>query len=316
MGKSWVNNDAFDKFVEQKKQEKEPVNTGGFKRKMEMMWKNPVRGTTEKAKVYTGRFLVDPKGQYYKKYHFHAFMLGDKFQSHLCPKTFNFDNFCPWCSATMKLYSGTTADKKSAKNYKRKDKYLSNFYIVDDPRDHENDDKVNGSVKIYEFPMKLEAKVKEQVTDKKNGLGAAIFDPGEDGFDLLIKILSTKKDQFGKEWPDYSLSDFSRKSYALGTDEEIETIMKSTIDLDEYLELMERDDEFTVEALKQAMLWDLIKDDWNNAKNIKTVTPKPTEKVDDDDDDDIPEPKAEKTKVEPEGDELSDDQLLKELESL
>lgn len=311
MAKSWVNVDAFNKFVEEKKQEKEPVNTGGFKRKMEVMWRNPVRGqSTEKPKVYTGRFLTDPKGQYYKKYHFHGFMLGDKFQSHLCPKTFNFDNFCPWCFATSKLYTGSNADKKSAGNFKRKDKYLSNFYIIDDPRDHENEneDKVNGTVKIYEFPQKLEAKVKEQVTDKKNGLGSAIFDPGEGGFDLLIKILSTKKDPSGKVWPDYSLSDFSRRAYALGTDEEIEEIMKNTIDLDEYLSLMERDDESTIEALKNAMLWDLVKDEWNNAKGV--AVKKPVEE------DKIPEPEEEEKIVEPEGNEMSDDQLLEELNSL
>ena len=313
MGKSWVNAESFNKFVDEKKQEKEPVSSGGFKRKLELMWKNPSRGqSTDKPKVYTGRFLPDPKGQYYKKYHFHAFVLGDKFQSYLCTKTFNFDNYCPWCDATNKLYTGTNADKKSAGKFKRKDKYLSNFYIVDDPRDHESDEKVNGTVKIYEFPQKLEAKVKEQVTDSKNGLGAAIFDPGEGGFDLLIKILSTKKDQYGKVWPDYSLSDFSRKSYALGTDDEIEKIMSSTTNLDEYLQLMERDDEITIEALKAAMLWDLVSDNWNKNKGIKTE--KKTNVVTEDK---IPEPtiKEEKT-VEPEGTEMSDSELLDELNNL
>ena len=309
----WIDSGAFEKFVEDKKQEKESnVGAPGFKRRLEMQWKNPVRGTVDKPKVYTGRFLPDPKRQYYKRYFYHMFPVGEGWQFHLCPKTFSFDNYCPWCSVTSKLYSGTAADKKSAYMYKRKEKYLGNFYIVDDPRDHENDDKVNGTVKMYEFPGKLEAKIKEQATSK-DGIGAAIFDPGDEGFDLIIKITSTKKDPNGKVWPDYGLSDFSRKSYALGTDEEIDAIMEQTMDMDEYLESMERSPEVIEQTLKQLMFWDMVSDEM---KKEEKITPSDITKKEKEDD--IPEPEVVTVKetIEAEGEELSDSDLMDELNNL
>ena len=58
----------FNKFVKEKKQEKETsAGDPSFKKRMKMQWKNPVKGTVEKAKVYTVRMLPDPKMQYYKK---------------------------------------------------------------------------------------------------------------------------------------------------------------------------------------------------------------------------------------------------------
>ncbi|MFW6026787.1 MAG: hypothetical protein ACOCRX_10640, partial [Candidatus Woesearchaeota archaeon] len=71
----------------------------------------------------------------------------------LCPKTFNFENPCPICSVTSKLYKGTEDDKKEAGRYKRKQKFVSNIFVVDDPRDSEKekDDKASGKVLIYEF---------------------------------------------------------------------------------------------------------------------------------------------------------------------
>ena len=313
MASKWIDNSAFEKFVEEKKQEKESTPQGaGFKMRMAAQWKNPVRGTTDKPKIYTGRFLPDPKRQYYKKYFYHMFPVGEGWQFHLCPKTYDMNNFCPWCSVTSSLYQGTAADKKTAYTYKRKEKYVANFYIVNDPRDPESENKVNNTVKMYEFPGKLEAKVKEQVTDSTNGLGAAIFDPGEGGYDLIIKITSTKKDSKGNVWPDYSLSDFSRKSYALGTDEEIEEIMKQTIDIDEYLEAMERDSETIEATLKQLMLWDMVSDEMGKNKSFATI-PKPS--TDAKEEEDIPEPTEETVDVGAQGDDISDDDLLKELES-
>ena len=317
MSSKWIDGDLFDKFATQKKNEKDKPK--GFTRRSELTWKNPQMGTVERAKIYEGRFVPDPKGQFYKKYYYHMFQTGEKWTFFLCSKTYNFDNYCPFCSVTSKLYTGTKADKDAAYNFKRKEKFVSNWYVEKDPRDaevEESEDKVEGTVRAYEFPGKLEEKLKEQITDTRNGLGMAIFDPGEDGFSFLIKVKATKKDKRGKEWPDYGLSEFSRRSSAIGTDKEIEAIMKQTIDLDEYIESMEKDDEDIMAALKSHMLWDLVSSEWKKAKVI----------AEEDANDDIPEFEAIVEKVEvkeedppfdvEEKDEQTDDELLRELEGL
>ena len=314
----WINKDLFGEFQEQKKQEKEQPQGGGLKR-LDMVWKNPEKGTESTPKIYVVRFIPDKKGNFYKKYFYHMFKSGEKWAHFLCPKTHDFDNFCPFCSATQKLYMGTQADKKMAYSYKRKEKFVGNVFIQDDPRDSERgeDDKVNKTVKLYEFPGKVEMKLKEQITDTKYGLGPAIFDPSEGGYDFIIKVLSTKKDPSGNVWPDYSNSEFARRPSAIAdTESEIDSIMETTIDLAEYIGMMKRDDEAVESTLKSEMLWDLVKDEWN--RNNKSV-PRKEElaeraKEEQEEDDDIPE--AEIYGDDKEDDDDSDAALLKELESL
>jgi len=247
------------------------------------------------------------------------FLCGDKWAFSICPKTYSFDNYCPFCSATSKLYQGTAADKKVAYNYKRKDKFVGNFFITSDPRDveAEKEDKVEKTIKLYEFPAKVEIKLKEEVTDTKNGYGYKIFDPGEDGHNFILKVLATKKDANGKVWPDYSSSTFARTSDAIGSDAEIDKIMKSTTDLDEYIKSLEVGEEKIKEWLKAEMLDELVEDEMKRASGAKEVADKAIEKDDVDDsiwDDD----KEEETKdSDPDGDgDLSDEELLDELKDM
>ena len=265
----WINKDLFNQFANQKKQEKDAPSGGGMMRS-DMVWRTPEKGTADRAKVYEGRFLVDPKGVFYKKFYYHMFQVGDKWQFFLCPKTFGFDEYCDLCTVTSKLYMGDSSDKKSAYQFKRKEKFVGNFYIVSDPRDAENDEKVGGTVKLYEFPGKVEVKLKEQITDTQNGLGPAIFDPGPDGFNFILKVGATKKDRNGNIWPDYGLSDFSRRSGALGTEKEINDIMASTYDIDEYIQSRERPEEDIMSVLKQLMFEDLVKSDRKMAASLKS----------------------------------------------
>ena len=317
----WINKDLFNKFVNEKKSEKESSSDREYVKRSELTWKNPEKGTTEKAKVYVGRFLPDPDGNFYVKYFYHMFKVGEKWNFFLCPKTRGMEEFCPWCAAAAHLYTGTKADKEMAFNIKRKERFAANWYVMDDPRDADvanEDDKVTGKVRIYEFPTKLEKKIKEQITDGKNGLGDAIFDPGKEGFDFILKVTSTKKDSNGKEFPDYSLSEFGRKPHAIADiDKDIESIMKTTISLSKYLENMERDDEITMAVLKQSMLWDLVESEWKKAKGVM-----PTEKqaVKQEEEEDIPDfnkkEEAPFDSDDSDDSELSDSQLLKELENL
>jgi len=261
----WIDKDLFGQFQKQKKEEKEKQSTTtGVQLRNEFIWETPERGSDTQPKIYTIRFLADKTGMFYKEYSYHMFRSGDKWIFAICPKTDGFDKFCPICSVTSKLYTGTAADKVMASNYKRKKKYVGNICVVDDPRDAEKQDaaeKCMGKVRLYEFPQKVEAKLKEEITDAKNGLGPFVFDPGPEGYNFLLKVGSTKKDAAGKEWPDYANSTFSRKPESLGTDAEIEALMKTCVNITEYIDSLKKSDEELIKIVKNEMLYDMIKDD-------------------------------------------------------
>ena len=327
----WINKDLFNDFQKEKKVEADAPQQFGLRRS-DLVWETPQKGTTERPKVYEGRFLPDPKGSFYKKYSYHMFQSGEKWAFILCPKTQAFENYCPVCSVTSKLYQGSPADKRMAGSYKRKEKFVSNFLLVNDPRDPERDEekRVNGTVKLYEFPGKVEMKLKEEITDVNNGYGYRIFDPGEDGHNFILKVLATKKDQNGNVWPDYSSSTFSRNSEAIGTDSEIDELMKSCTDLDEFINSLGVSEERIEEVLKTEMVWDLVSKEWAKVRGL-TEEKKPEiqapgldaqDDIDDsvwDKDDTSPDPVESEDDEKPwvEGDkDLEDEDLLAELSNM
>jgi hypothetical protein len=263
----WIDKDAFGKFQEQKKEEKTQKTNFGIRRS-DIVWATPEKGTETVAKEYILRFLMDSSNQFYVQYYYHMYRIGEKWFFSLCPKTWDFEAYCPECSVTQKLWMGTAADKKAANNYKRKRKYVGNAFIVKDPRDEnlEEEDRATGKVKLYEFPNKVEMKLKEELTDADEGLGPRIFDPGKDGHNFILKVLSTKPNQEGDTWPDYAQSLFSRKSSAIGTDKEITEIMNQRHDITEYIKSLKKSDDEIEKALKDEMVFDLVKDEWAKIK--------------------------------------------------
>lgn len=262
----WINKNLFTEYAKEK--EKEITEKTNNLRRSDFVWASPQAGTSEKAKVYEGRFLPDKKGKFTRKYYYHMWKSGDKWIFYLCPKTDDMTSFCSVCSIVSNLYSGTSEDKSLAFKMKRKERHVSNFFVVDDPRDKDTDDetkKASGKVKLYEFPSKLESKLKNEVLDKKEGLGYAIFDPGPEGHNLILKIKSTKQDAKGNSYPDYSDSIFSRKSSSIvdGGDTEIKKVMEETRSIDEYIESMKMSPEDTVKMLKNEMLWDMVEHEWS-----------------------------------------------------
>lgn len=313
----WINTDAFSKFQGQKKEEQESQpEAGSGLRRSDFVWQTPEKGSSDRPKIYTGRFLVDKKGIPYKKYYYHMFRSGEKWTFIICPKTDDFQNYCPWCSVTSKLYNGTATDKAAAFNYKRKEKFVGNFYIVEDPRDadREADEKISKSVKLYEFPSKVETLLREEIVDVKHGLGEAIFDPSDGGYDFILKVASTKRDRNGKIWPDYSASTFARRSYELGSDSEIKEIMEQTFELDEYIENQKRDNNFILQSLKDERVFDYIKDEWERYVSPNPVSENLTMP-------DVVDPLAGSNNDNVSDnvsadDDISDDELLKELDKM
>ena len=273
----WLRKDDYEMFADQKAKEAENATTdtvGGFYKK----WKNPQMGTQEKAKEYKLRLLPDPKKGYYKNYLYHGFMSGESFNYFLCEKTFDMDAYCPFCDATKMLYQGNDSDKRKASEYKRKERFVSNVYIIDDPRDAETKDeqyKVNGTVRLYEFPGTVESKIANEITDKEQGYGIAIFNP-EEGFDFILKIKAKPKDKNGKEWPDYGDTMFARRASSIAdSDEAIEKIMEQRVDLEEYIKSLRLSPEQMEKLLKAEMLWDDVGHTFEKRMKTSDSTPEP-----------------------------------------
>jgi hypothetical protein len=285
----WINKELFEEFQSEKIEEKDTEKSGGISRAN--LWPTPQKGSTENPKVYEGRFVPDAKGNFYKRFYYHMWQATDESWIFvLCPKTHDFKDYCPFCSVTNKLYAGgTTADKAQAYHIKRKEKFVGNWFVVKDPRDEdkEAESKVAGKVKLYEFPGKVEQKLKKEITDKKEGYGLSIFDPGENGRNFIIRVLATKKDDKGKQWPDYSNSSFARSHSPIAdTEEKIDAIMETTTDLDAYISNMEVSKHKMVEILKNEFLWEMVSSEAVNQGF--------------EDDGSEPEPKKQTKKPEPE----------------
>lgn len=296
----WLKKELFGNFKEELLADQERRNKIGGNDDSKR-WKLQ-SGSADRPMVYEGRFLPDKDGSpRYKKFFYHMYQRGDSWVYSICPKTFDFEEFCGYCHATKNLWTGSPADKKAAKAFSRKEKYISNFFVTNDPRDSEvpkdienREEKLNSNkTKLFEFGVKLESKVRQELLDEKDGIGTAVFDP-EDGYDFIIKVKSTKPDTNNKVWPDYADSKFARSSSALGDNKEIRAIMDSTVDLNEYLQSQRKSPAELKEMLEKDMLWSIVKPEWErvygadkkSAPAVQNELP-PIEDVDEGDDKDF-----------------------------
>jgi hypothetical protein len=261
----WINKEKANLFIKKKKTEENDVKDsfvgGNFAKK----YPNPEKGTQTKAKEYKIRFIPDPEGEFYLEYFYHFVTVGEKSRYILCEKTFGNEKFCPLCAATNKLYKGNSDDKAKAGDIRKKQRFVGNIYVVDDPRDssQDDDDKLNGSVRLYEFPSTVELKVKDEIKDEEEGRGIEVFDP-ENGYDFIVKVFSKPPDKRGKIWPDYSSSKFSVKSSSIPN---VEEVMSQVYDLKAYLERLRTPLSDHKKVLEELMIFEDIEDDYNKYVN-------------------------------------------------
>lgn len=288
-------------------------------------------GTQDQPKTYKVRLLPDKNSDFYKKYYYHFFQDGDKTYYIKCPKTDDFENFCPYCYANQLLWKGNKEDQQRALRYKRNERFVGNIFVVEDPRDvdKEKDNKVSGKVRLYEFPATVESKIKNELVNEEEGFGPEIFDP-ESGHDLHIKVLAKKPDAKGKVWPDYSLTQFSRKKTSIAeTEEEIKEIMDSVYDLSEYLKSMEKSWEDHEKILKQELIWDDLEETFRkkvsfDAGRIETTDTKKEDKKEEEKENNQEDTNTEDEKGDSKGtdntentdDDLDDDKLMEELDNM
>ena len=184
--------------------------------------------------------------------------------------------YCPCCSVVTKLYkSGSQSDKQEATRFKRKEKFISNIFVVHDPRDQDKDEdkKITGTVKIFEFATKLESNIRVGIFDAENGVLDAGFDPSEKGINFVIRVTETKPQDDGKKWPDYATSAFARNASTIAdTEEEIDAIMAAVVNLDEYLQKQVVEESKIIEDLKSEQVFDLISDEYAKVIAKREVT--------------------------------------------
>lgn len=203
---------------------------------------------------------------------------------------------------------------------KRKEKFVSNVFVSYDPRDagkaKDDESKAEGKVLFYEFPSKLEQKLAEEIKDSRNGLGSSIFDPSSDGYNFIIKV-GTQSGGDGKQsFPEYSMSTFARRPGAIAeSDAEIDKLMSERIPMGEYISKSMKPLKDLCEAMKAEMFWELVERDFTKylepegskvETNSKSEAPKAEERKSE-------APKAQERKSESSSEDLSEEELLKEL---
>ena len=145
---------------------------------------------------------------------------------------------CPVCEYNTQLWnSGIEANKKIARDQKRKLTYVSNIYVVEDPKHPEN----NGKVFLFKYG--------KSIFDKINGAMNPEFEDEKplNPFDLWkganFKLKIRKVDGF----QNYDKSEFDSSGPLLNDDDALEKIWQSEYSLQEQIS----DKEFkTYDALK------------------------------------------------------------------
>ena len=326
----WVNKEKFEDFKKEREQDKSD-DKGGVD--YARLYPNPKMGTLNNPKEYHVRLTPDPNGDFYKKYHYHMFQSGESWVFIMCPKTYDMNAYCPWCHANQILYKGSASDKKKAYQYKRKEKYVGNIYVVRDPRDADENDpdkKLTGKTFLYNFPQTIETLIRKEITDIENGWGYDIFDP-ENGYNLIISIGAKKPDKSGKVWPDYSLTAFAKRPSAIAdTEEGIDTIMETTQDITEYINNSMFDAETHKKLLKAEMLYDDVEElfirnfgedknnnNQTNSKPEESNNTKNNDKFNESTGDDVPiNVESEGSVDDPSNSSMSDEDILNELDNM
>lgn len=144
----------------------------------------------------------------------------DNYVSAISPSTWR--EPCP----ISEIYRKGFKDRVNTSGIKRREQWLVNVFVVDDPSHPEN----NGTVKVFRYGKQID-KIIQQATvgDLSDELGKAVFDATSNGYDFIVRC---EKQQ---EFPNYSNSSFARRPSALpgiGDDEaKITEIYSHLIDL-------------------------------------------------------------------------------------
>ena len=130
--------------------------------------------------------------------------------------------------------NGTEEEKEKARALNRKENWLVNVYVVDDPSRPEN----NGTIKVLRFGRQLNKIIMDAIEgDDAADFGARIFDLSPNGCSFRIKV--EKQGDF----PTYVSSKFALPKAVPGIDEDrYDEIYNNIFDLESYLTVKSYDE--------------------------------------------------------------------------
>jgi len=188
---------------------------------------------TEAGNTYVVRLIPNVKNPERTFYHYYHHVWNSEstgqYVSCMCPTTWG--EACPICTQRIKLYKeGTEEAKKLATILKRKENWLVNAYVVEDPKNPNN----VGKIKIFRYGAQIKKIFDEAIDgDDSEQFGPAIFDLTKDGCNFRIKV---ETNQGG--YPTYISSKFLNSKAIEGLDaDKIEEIHNSIFELDKLFEI-------------------------------------------------------------------------------
>lgn len=132
------------------------------------------------------------------------------------------------------LRTGTEKEKEKALAIKRRENWLVNVYVVNDPVNQDN----NGKVKLLRFGRQLHKIIMDAIEGEEAAeLGPRIFDLSPKGCNLKIKV------EKQGDYPTYVSSKFSTPKEIEGLDEDsYKKIYNSAFDLESYVSVKSYDE--------------------------------------------------------------------------
>jgi hypothetical protein len=171
------------------------------------------------------RFLPAPDGESvpWAKVYNHAFKGPGGWLIDGCPTTLG--DKCPVCAANTKLWnSGHESDKATARDRKRKLSYYSNIFVVNDPKNPDN----NGKVMLFKYGKKIHDKILAAMQPEfQDETPVNVFDFWE-GANFKIKIKTV-----GGYW-NYDASEFTSPAALSSDDDEMESLWKQAYSLEAF----------------------------------------------------------------------------------
>ena len=144
----------------------------------------------------------------------------------LCPNTYH--EKCPVCGKSVEMWKSSDPVKKELSKFlRRRQNWLTNFYVQTNPKNKEDD----GKLKIFRFGKQIHDKYKSATEgDDVQYYGERIFRLDDQGCSFRIKC---EQNSTSKEaWPTYNNSSFLPHSAIEGmTPEKIEELHNTVHDL-------------------------------------------------------------------------------------
>lgn len=203
----------------QKELEKSSTSNGADDR----LWKPELDASGNGYAVV--RFLPAPDGESvpWAKVYNHAFKGPGGWLIDGCPTTLG--DKCPVCASNSKLWnSGHESDKATARDRKRKLSYYSNIFVINDPKNPDN----NGKVMLFKYGKKIHDKILAAMQPEfQDETPVNVFDFWE-GANFKIKIKT-----IGGYW-NYDASEFIAPAALSSDDDEMESLWKQTYSLEAF----------------------------------------------------------------------------------